>query len=138
MNSEIKKYIFEMELNAPTSMQIFAEVESQLGIKFPQDYVDFMLLSNGCEGIIGDSYLRIWPIEDIIKMNQAYEVDEYVPGLIIFGTNGGGEAFAFDKRTESIKYIMVPFMFDFDDVIELGDSLINFFERLFTGTIFDK
>jgi len=33
-------------------------------------------------------------------MNEVYEVAKYAPGLILFGSDGGDEAFAFDFRTE--------------------------------------
>jgi hypothetical protein len=54
---------------------------------------------NGGEGFIGENYLRAWPVEDLIQSNKDYRVDEAAPGLFLFGSSGGGEAFAFDTRS---------------------------------------
>jgi hypothetical protein len=138
MDNKFKEYIEEMKLCKPASLQTIATVENKLGVKFPRDYIELMMYSNGCEGNIGESYIQIWPIEEVIDANEACEVEKYTPGLILFGSDGGGEAFAFDMREDKIKYIMVPYMLEFDAVIEQGSSLLVFFERLYNGKIFDK
>jgi hypothetical protein len=64
-------------------------------------------------------------------------VEEYTPGLILFGSDGGEEAFAFDMRTDNIKYVMVPYMLEFEAIIDQGNSIIEFFERLYDGELYD-
>ena len=138
MDGEFKKYITELGLNKPASLNTIEEVEKSLGIKFPSDYVDFMLFTNGCEGSIGESYIVMWPIEEIVQNNEDFEVEEYVPGLILFGSNGSGEAFGFDMRTEKPSYIMVPFLLEAEAVISQGSTINAFFERLYTDTLFER
>ena len=43
-------------------------------------------------------------------MNGACEAEDRAPGLFIFGSNGGGEAYAFDTRTPEIPIVSVPFV----------------------------
>jgi hypothetical protein len=63
------------------------------------------------EGFIGtDSYVIIWPIEKLAEMNKAYEVSINAPGLLLFGSDGGGEALAFDMRSSSYEVVSVPFV----------------------------
>jgi hypothetical protein len=50
------------------------------------DYVDFMLTSNGGEGLIGGSYVVLWPIEDLLERNADYRAAEFAPGLLLFGS----------------------------------------------------
>ena len=138
MDNKFRKYVDNMQLCQPASLDVITETENKLGIKFPSDYIEFMLFSNGCEGSIGESYLTVWPIEELVETNEDCEVEEYTPGLILFGSDGGEEAFAFDMRSDNIKYIMVPYMLEFDAVIEQGSSIIEFFERLYDGKLFDK
>jgi len=138
MDGEFKKYITELGLNKPASLNTIEEVEKSLGIKFPSDYVDLMLFTNGCEGSIGESYIVMWPIEEIVQNNEDFEVEEYVPGLILFGSNGSGEAFGFDIRTEKPSYIMVPFLLELEAVIRQGSTINAFFERLYTDNLFEK
>lgn len=132
------KYTSDLELNESTTLQMIEEVEQQLRVKLPSDYVDFLLFSNGCEGGIGESYFVMWPIEELVQNNEDCEVEEYTPGLVLFGSNGAGEAFGFDMRTEEVKYIMIPFMLEYEAIIEQGRTIIDFFEQLYNGTLFDK
>jgi hypothetical protein len=46
----------------------------------------------------------------LLELNKDYQVDEYAPGLFFFGSNGGGEAFAFDLRTAARPVVAVPFV----------------------------
>ena len=54
--------------------------------------------SNGGEGFSDDKgYLILWRVEELAQLNEQYEVEIDAPGFIVFGTNGGGEAYAFDR-----------------------------------------
>ena len=78
-----------MQPGAPTT-----EVESQLSsskIELPIDYWALMKFANGSEGYVGDSYLRFYPVDQIIPLNRAFGSQEFIPGRLIFGSNGGGE-----------------------------------------------
>jgi len=138
MNNPYEKYTSGLDLNEPATLQMIEIVEKELGFKLPGDYLDFMLFSNGCEGEIGESYVVMWPIQEIAELNEAYGVEEFTPGIILFGSNGSEEAFGFDMRTKEVKYIMIPFLFEFEAVIEQGNRIIDFFERLYTGALFNK
>jgi hypothetical protein len=43
-------------------------------------------------------------------MNAGYGVSKFAPHLLLFGTDGGGEAYAFDTRTEPWNVVEVPFI----------------------------
>ncbi len=43
-------------------------------------------------------------------MNQGYEVENYAPGLLIFGSDGGGEAYGFDTRNPQWQMVDIPFV----------------------------
>lgn len=75
-----------------------------------------MLKTNGGEGTIGeDSYLRLWKIEEIIESNKGYSVEEFAPGLIIIGSDGGGTAYGFDFRSEKPILVAVDFIGLYND-----------------------
>ncbi|WP_238948373.1 SMI1/KNR4 family protein [Clostridium sp. YIM B02569] len=80
----------------------------------------------------------MYKINEIIEVNDDCEVSEYVPGIILFGGNGGGEYFAFDYRGSEIKYIIIPSMLDYDDIIIQSTTLKEFFKRLYNGMIFEN
>jgi hypothetical protein len=65
---------------------------------------------NGGDGFVGENYLMVWPVEELIKSNKDYRVAEAAPGLFVFGSSGGGEAFAFDTRVTPPGIVTVPFI----------------------------
>ncbi|QIU94519.1 SMI1/KNR4 family protein [Bacteroides faecium] len=54
------------------------DVEKQLNTTLPKQYKSFLLWSNGGEGKLGDNYIYIWAIEDIIAYNHDYGIQKYL------------------------------------------------------------
>ena len=118
MNENIKRFFAAEDLELPTTEEKLREAEIKLEINFPAQYKEFMLESNGVEGSIGgNSYLAIWHIEEIVELNEAHKVSEFTPGLVYFGSDGGGIVYAFDKRDKNIPIVEFP-----DDSIHIEDA----------------
>ena len=62
-----------------------------------KDYIEFMKKHNGGEGDIGETWLILYPLEELQEINDAYEIEEFLPGHIIIGSNGGGELYGIDN-----------------------------------------
>lgn len=105
--------------------EIVKEIEETLKIKFPQDYVEYMVKNNGYTGMLNEQYYNIWKLEDIISMNNNYQVQEFFPNLIYFGSNGGGEAFAFDK-SNNMCIVSIPFIGTEEDKIIIANNFNDF------------
>ncbi len=89
------------------------EAEKQLsasGVELPADYWAVMRSANGSEGFLGDEYLRFYPADQLITLNDVYCSQEFIPGQFIFGSNGGGSAWAFDLRVQPAIVVKVPFI----------------------------
>src|SRR4029453_3043958 len=69
-------------------------------LNLPDSYLFQLENSNGGEGdlAVNPGWIAFWPAENIITWNADYEVDKWLPGFFGFGSNGGGELFAFDVR----------------------------------------
>jgi hypothetical protein len=132
------KYLIEFEANNPMADTALytKQIEERFGKKLPADYVEFMEVYNGGEGSVGKSYVALYPISKIIELNRDYEIEEAVPGLMLIGSNGGGEAFAIDYRTDEIRFVMIPFIFEEDAIIEFSDSFEGFLEKAYNGELF--
>jgi len=87
-----------------------AGAEAALQWTLPLDYKTFLGRSNGGEGFVGQNYLILWASEELAQFNNEYEVQDYAPGLILFGSDGGGEGYAFDMRTTPAPIVQVPFI----------------------------
>ncbi len=110
MEEQIKDLLSQFEFNEPATENSIKKVEELLSINFPQEYRDFLLNSNGGEGAIGQSYLVLWKIEDLIELNDVYSVEEFAPGLLIIGSDGGDTAFGIDNRSELKQFVQIPFI----------------------------
>jgi SMI1 / KNR4 family (SUKH-1) len=70
-----------------------------LGTRLPESYSAFLRGANGGEGPIGEeSYLILWPVDELPQHNRSYKPDrEYAADLVFIGTDGGNEVFAFRR-----------------------------------------
>lgn len=100
----------EGSLDAPASAEIIESLSSDLGVSLPAEYLDFLRQHNGGEGFIGQSYIVLWKAEQIIDFNREYEVEKYAPGIILFGSSGGGEGYGFDAQSADIHIVRIPFI----------------------------
>jgi len=109
------------------------DAEKTLGVKLPTEYVRFLEITNGGEGFIGENaYVLLWSVEDIARLDQAYEVQKYAPGLLVFGSSGGGEAYGFDTRVPHFPIVQVPFVgMSWELAQPLGDSFSSFLKHLY-------
>ena len=107
----------EFEFNNPYEGKIINEIN---GVELPRQYIDFMLLHNGGEGDLGETWFILYPIEELEEINEDYEVDRYLPGRIIIGSNGGGELYGIDSEGN---YFNVPEMMDEEDITFFGTDL---------------
>lgn len=123
----------KLNCNLPVTTGLLMEFEREAGFQLPGDYVRFLQETNGGEGFVGpNAYVILWRVEELLQMNKAYEVAEYAPGLFLFGSDGGGEAFAFDRRFDSESIVSVPFVgMDLALVRPQAANFQEFMERLY-------
>src|SRR4051812_46044333 len=84
---------------------------SETGVLLPDDYVAFLQVSNGLEGAAGESsYIRLWPVNDLVVHNRGYRISTFAPNLYLIGTDGGDIAYGFRRDSPRTEYIQVPFI----------------------------
>jgi len=106
--------------------------EIELGLRLPDQYVQFLKIGNGGEGFIGESYAIFWGVSELSSLNASYESNKLAPGFLIFGSDGGGEAFGFDTRGLNWPLFQIPFVgLDWNSARPLGNSFDEFLERLY-------
>lgn len=58
-------------------------------LDLPNDYIEFMSLHDGSEGDVGQNYISIWPIRDVIEVTLFHRTNETpYRQFIIFGSTG--------------------------------------------------
>jgi hypothetical protein len=104
------KLFARFKANPPASRDSIVRCQANLGFRLPDEYVRFLQQMNGGEGFIGKHYFMAWPIEELVPANKQCVVDDAVAALFLFGSDGGGEAFAFDTRSAAPPIVVVPFV----------------------------
>ncbi|MBN8781337.1 SMI1/KNR4 family protein [Thiobacillus sp.] len=111
IDSDFNLLAGQLTLRAPAEASVIAQFRIDHGVELPEDYVDFLLHSNGADGPVGETgYVSLWAIDELSELNRGYRVEEFAPGLLLFGSDGGDEAFAFDLRDSSMPIVEVPFI----------------------------
>jgi SMI1 / KNR4 family (SUKH-1) len=122
----------DFDCHPPATDAAITSCGKELGLQLPGDYVEFLKTANGGEGFIGRvGFANLWSVEELPSLNRAYEVQKIVPGLLLFGSNGSGEAYGFDMRNLTRPVVQVPFVgMEWQVAEPMGNSFIDFLWRL--------
>jgi hypothetical protein len=124
-------FLREFNKGPAASEASISKFELDSGRVLPPGYKQFLAQSNGGEGFVNDAYLILWPVEDLAKFNADYEVEKYAPGLTLFGSDGGGEAFAFDASGGQARIVSIPFIgLDKRHARAIADDFPDFFHQV--------
>ncbi|MDQ5823653.1 MAG: SMI1/KNR4 family protein [Chloroflexota bacterium] len=131
MDSSMEQLMSDLDLEDGVSLEVVERVQKELGFELPSDYANFVTLHNGGQGWVGSSYLMLWSVEKIAAVTEEAGFAEFCPGFYIFGSNGGGEAYAFDARSGDLSIVEVPYIGGPEDAIYCGRTFQEFFEFLY-------
>ena len=98
--------------NPPATAAAIAALVAASPRSLPGEYLELLRLSDGGHAFLSGelSYVRIWSALTAVEYNRDYEVQEWVPGFIGFGDNGGPDMVGFDtRRGEPYPVCAVPF-----------------------------
>jgi hypothetical protein len=131
------KLFAEFSANPPASARAIEQCQMELGLSLPDDYLRFLRTMNGGKGSIGENgYLILWGSGDMVEENAARKSAGAPSELCLFGSDGAGEAFAFDMRVNPPPIVAVPFVgLDWDDAILIAADFRGFLETLYKSGI---
>ena len=86
-----------------------AAAESSLGVVLPDDYRDLLKASDGLGEVMPAAYLQLWPLAEVVRVNRndGYGLAKSFPGLVLIGSDGGGELLGFDFRTSPARVVLL-------------------------------
>jgi hypothetical protein len=93
---------------SPATPSAIETIEKVCNLKLPADYKEFLQFTNGLEGETTDGYLVLWSAEEVVELNQAYNVKEFISNIILIGSDGAEDAFGFD--TTNMTIVRLPFI----------------------------
>jgi len=124
------------QLDPPADPGLVEGLSSGLGLALPSDYLAFLRQHTGGAGFVGENYIIFWKAEELADFNRDYEVEEYAPGILLFGSNGGGEGYGFDTQSAAMPVVRVPFIGMAREYAEpVADDFSGVFARLAKETL---
>jgi hypothetical protein len=112
--------------NPPASEEVLQSLSAALPKSLPDSYMAFLARSNGGEGWVGEQYVWLWKAEELMTHYRGYRVAEFFPNFFFVGTDGGGEAYAFDISGDDATLYNVPFIGTPSDARAIADSFDAF------------
>jgi hypothetical protein len=87
------------------------------------------------EGFVApEAYLLLWSISELPSLNEAYAVREFLPGVILIGTDGGDTGYGFRFSEGRVEYLRTPLVgMDPAAVTIMGPTLEGLAERIQDG-----
>ena|SRR5690606_9045731 len=101
-------------------------IEKHFGLSLPAWYKQFMLAHGAGTAETKDRYVILYPAASLIEANSGHGVglDMMDYGLFIFGTDGGGCAYAFHVRRQPYDIVDLAFICSYrEDGRILGSDL---------------
>jgi hypothetical protein len=133
MNTDAEGLLSNTDKKPPCPPRELVDFLERVGPIPHQDYLDFIANHNGCSGPVGaDGYLSLWPADEVVSRTE--DLAEFAPGLLLFASDGGNEAFAFDKRHARWPIVMVPMIgISHEDAIPVAATFTELVRRLAAG-----
>ncbi|MDI1432848.1 SMI1/KNR4 family protein [Polyangium sorediatum] len=130
--STLDAFLATAQTRAGAKDSEIALVEREIGQRLPDDYKAVLRRSNGLEGFVAPhAYLMLWSIDGIRSLNEAYSVAEFLPRVILIGTDGGDTGYGFAWEEATACYISVPLIgMEPKAVTNLGSALTDLMNRL--------
>ncbi len=95
----------------PVTEAELAAAEAALGHTLPEDYANFLRRQDGLAEFVGEAYLDLWTLSDVWARNADGDpwnmLQERHPGILVVGSDGGGEWVAYDMRRASSPVLLV-------------------------------
>ncbi|WP_455919807.1 SMI1/KNR4 family protein [Priestia megaterium] len=94
-------------------------------IDVPTEFIEIIQLASDIEINVSDQmYIRIWGASGGIEMNEAYEVQKYLPNSIAIGDDEGGGALIYLQGKDGFGIYYTRFAdFDIEEAVKIAPSL---------------
>lgn len=104
--------------NPPASEAALAKLRAALPGPPPDDWLALLRGMDGGEGYVGEDFVRLYSVEQVLKVKETLAPVE-VPGVILIGSTGGGVAYGYDYRGGGAPALVTA------DFIPLSDATVT-------------
>lgn len=130
--ADLGELISGLELRPGASIEAIAGLERHFEFRFPSDYAQFLTMSDGAEGTVGEWHIRLYSTAELLERNRAWTAQGFKPYFVIFADDGDSEAFVFATRPMAPWITQMPLAAPTspDDHIQRGSSLVDLLTAL--------
>ncbi|TKH13363.1 SMI1/KNR4 family protein [Bacillus wiedmannii] len=109
----------------PASKEAIKELQKFSSIDVPLDYLEVIQHCTNAEiNVQNELYIRIWSPTDCIEMNEAHDIQKYIPNSLAIGDDEGGKALLYVDGNEGFGLYTVDFGdLDIEETIKIAPSL---------------
>lgn len=109
-------------------------LEAIVKTALPTDYKKYLIHYLGFEGHIGQEFVRLWDLDELIDLNEKYRIFSCLPNTLAIGTNGSSEFISIEFDTGDVRIVLSP-LIDLDKQlhVEIGTTFSDFLIRLDAG-----
>ncbi|WP_106766533.1 1,3-beta-glucan synthase regulator [Paenibacillus faecalis] len=94
-------------------------------ITVPNDYLDIIRLATEIEiSVAKEVYIRIWGATGCTEMNEAYQIQQYIPNSLAIGDDEGGRALIYLSGSKGFGLYIIGFgNLDIEDAVFIAPTL---------------
>lgn len=136
MTEQLEALLRDVRLAGPAPAELIERVEKEMDCAIPADVKAFLQEHDGGTGTLGAQKrpVELWSIERIRDECDAQEVTRSVPGLVLFGSDGGEEGYGWFPRLRQRRYGRISLIAAGAHEFEaLADSFPELLEALAAG-----
>ncbi|HFK1458489.1 TPA: SMI1/KNR4 family protein [Bacillus cereus] len=110
---------------SPTSKEAIQKLQKFSSIDVPLDYLEVIQQCTNAEiNVKNEIYIHIWGPIDCIEMNEAHDIQKYIPNSLAIGDDEGGMALLYIDGKEGFGLYTVGFgNLDIEETIKIAPSL---------------
>jgi SMI1 / KNR4 family (SUKH-1) len=136
MSEPLATLLRDVRLAGPAPDALIEAVEKEMDCTLPPDVKDFLREHDGGTGTLAAQKrpIELWSIERIRDECDAQEVTRSVPGLVLFGSDGGAEGYGWLPRLRERRYGRISLIAAGAHEFEgLADSFADLLQSLAAG-----
>ena len=118
----------------PEGQDAVSVAERELAVRLSEDYAGWLSANDGFKGDLGGCFLSLCAPDELVRLDRGSAISEFMPELVLIGTDGGGEGIGIDMRGQSRPVVLVGLgSLRWEEAIHEADSFHKFLHNRLDG-----
>jgi hypothetical protein len=96
MDEELRQLVSDLSTRPPGDVEALAAAAGAHGVELPDDYLELMEATDGALGAVGEHYIELWPVQEVLETALGETPYE---GVLLFAGDGANTVYGFDGRS---------------------------------------